>query len=32
MAGQRTKGITIKGDNDEYATLARLANGQSVTA
>jgi hypothetical protein len=32
MASRRTKGITIKVTNDEYATLARLANGQSVTA
>ena len=32
MASRRTKGITIKVTDDEYATLARLAKGQTVTA
>jgi hypothetical protein len=32
MRSQRTKGITIKVTDDEYATLARLAKGQTVTA
>jgi hypothetical protein len=32
MGGRRTKGITIKVTEDQYATLTRLAHGQSVTA
>jgi hypothetical protein len=32
MRSQRTKGITIKVTSDEYAALARLARGQTVTA
>ncbi len=32
MLSRRTKGITIKVTDDEYATLARLAQGQTVTA
>jgi hypothetical protein len=32
MASRRIKGITIKVTDDEYAVLARLANGQTVTA
>jgi len=32
MPSRRTKGITIKVTDDEYATLMRLAKGQTVTA
>ena len=32
MPSRRTKGITIKVTDDEYATLTRLAKGQTVTA
>lgn len=32
MPSRRTKGITIKVTDDEYATLARLAKGRTVTA
>jgi hypothetical protein len=32
MSNHRTKGITIKVTDEEYATFARLAQGQSVTA
>ncbi len=32
MPSRRTKGITIKVTDDEYATLSRLAKGQTVTA
>jgi hypothetical protein len=32
MLSRRTKGITIKVTNDEYAVLAGLADGQTVTA
>jgi hypothetical protein len=30
--GRRTKGITIRVTEDQYATLTRLAQGQTVTA
>ncbi len=32
MTSRRTKGITIKVTDDQYAALARLADGQTVTA
>ena len=32
MPSRRTKGITIRVTEDEYARLARLADGQTVTA
>jgi hypothetical protein len=32
MLSQRTKGITIKVTDDEYATFTRLAAGQTVSA
>jgi hypothetical protein len=32
MPSRRTKGITIKVTDDEYATLTRVAKGQTVTA
>jgi hypothetical protein len=32
MPSRRTKGITIKVTDDEYATLKRLAAGQTVSA
>jgi hypothetical protein len=32
MPSRRTKGITIKVTDDEYDALARLADGQTVTA
>jgi hypothetical protein len=32
MRSRRTKGITIKVTDEQYAALARLADGQTVTA
>jgi hypothetical protein len=32
MSSRRTKGITIKVTDDEYAALMRVAKGQTVTA
>jgi hypothetical protein len=32
MSSRRTKGITIKVTDEEYAALTRLARGQTVTA